>query len=341
MVNVVGPIAGFLTRRSSRWSSVLVVIGTGAVLLGAIEGASYGQNQLHARGAGAPVARSVPSCFGAASRDPLIPCRNAHLKRAVVPTPSVAQITPNAPCTPGARVGLLHPCAFGVPEDKATATFAALGDSHEEHFRAALQVLADAKGWLGLSIAQTGCPFSRAIKQIPLPSRLECVRWNQELVDWFRVHPEVSTVFVAQKTSSRHVIGPAGRSAFDAKVNGYVRAWNTLPPSVSHIVVIRDTPEIAPTTLACVTHAIRKGIAAGPACAVSRRWALRRDPAAVAAERLGSPRVRLVDLSQFICGRRLCYPVVGGALVYKDTHHLTQVFAATLGPFILRQIDGI
>jgi hypothetical protein len=53
-----------------------------------------------------------------------------------------------------------------------------------------------------------------------------------------------------------------------------------------------------------------------------------------------SSRVRLVDLNRFICDRRRCYPVVGGALVYKDQHHLTAVFATTLGPYLQRAVEA-
>jgi hypothetical protein len=54
-----------------------------------------------------------------------------------------------------------------------------------------------------------------------------------------------------------------------------------------------------------------------------------------------SPQVRSVDLTPFFCDRRRCFPVVGGALVYKDAHHLTRVFSASLGPFLLRALDDL
>jgi hypothetical protein len=50
--------------------------------------------------------------------------------------------------------------------------------------------------------------------------------------------------------------------------------------------------------------------------------------------------VRAVDLTRFFCDRRRCYPVIGGALVFKDPTHLTGVFATTLAPYLLRAIDG-
>ncbi len=43
-----------------------------------------------------------------------------------------------------------------------------------------------------------------------------------------------------------------------------------------------------------------------------------------------------------MCSTRLCFPVVGGALVYKDATHLTAVFAKTLSPYLdraLRTLD--
>jgi hypothetical protein len=48
--------------------------------------------------------------------------------------------------------------------------------------------------------------------------------------------------------------------------------------------------------------------------------------------------VQVIDLTHFMCGRRRCFPVVGGALVHKDPTHLTRVFATTLGPYLLRRL---
>jgi hypothetical protein len=77
--------------------------------------------------------------------------------------------------------------------------------------------------------------------------------------------------------------------------------------------------------------------AAGPACAIPRERALADDATVLAAELL---RARVVDLSDHFCDRRSCFPVVGGVLVHKDTDHLTQQFAATLGPYLVRAVDS-
>jgi hypothetical protein len=292
----------------------------------------------------APASRPAagsPRCFGAAARDPRHPCSNPRLRFSVFPTPTQAAITPNAPCEPLERRGFVTVCGFGVPAGEAIDTVALVGDSHAMHWRAALAVVAQAKRWQALSIARTACVYSRAVRRAREPRRTQCVQWTQAVVTWFAAHPEVHTVFVAELTSTKGVIGVRGPDTFAAEVRGYRDAWRALPASVEHIVVIRDTPRITAGTLPCVARAMRAHARAGVVCSVSRRAALRRDPAAVAVDRMRSPRVRAIRLTHFLCGRRACYPVVGGVLVYKDQHHLTRVFATTLGPFLARAVDTL
>ena len=49
----------------------------------------------------------------------------------------------------------------------------------------------------------------------------------------------------------------------------------------------------------------------------------------------------MIDLTPFMCSQRLCFPVVGGVLVHKDKTHITNVFAGTLGPFVLKGVDRL
>jgi hypothetical protein len=76
-------------------------------------------------------------------------------------------------------------------------------------------------------------------------------------------------------------------------------------------------------------------------CAVPRAIALERDPAMVAAGGQIGRDVRTIDLTETLCDRRSCYPVVGGALTFKDVDHLTTVFASTLGPYLQRAVQAL
>jgi hypothetical protein len=288
----------------------------------------------------APAARE--RCFGAASRDPYRRCRNRGLRTAVVPAPEEAVFQQNSPCTPLPTEGELGPCEFGVPADHARGTIALLGDSHASHWRAALEVVAQRKRWRGVSITRSGCPVMRATTKLqPVSRRASCLNWNRQLPGWLSRHPKIETVFVVQHFAGDVRI-PNGRTTErETKIAGFIKAWKALPKSVKHIIVIRDTPLIGHSTLECVRRAKEKGRDAGTACSVSRERALRSDPAVTAAARIEDRRVEVIDMTRFLCSAKRCYPVIGGALVYKDDQHLTEVFGSTLGPYLGGAIDRV
>jgi hypothetical protein len=255
----------------------------------------------------------------------------------VVPKPDDALIEPSSPCTPN-RGPPPEVCSFGTPAARARATVALVGDSHAVHWRAALEVVARARRWHGLSIYRSRCPLTDAVKGTPEPDSSQCTRWNRTVQRWFRRHPEVHTVFVSQRHVFRVLTRP-GQSAFDARLAGYIAAWKALPASVRHVVVIRDVPWNRNNTGDCVKRAIARHEQPGPTCAIPRAEALPPDPAVAAAKQLASRRVAAIDMSAFMCDSQLCYPVVGGVLVHKDVGQLTRLFSSTLGPFLLRAVN--
>lgn len=273
-----------------------------------------------------------PRCFGAASRDLAHPCHNPALDRMVVPSPRRALRLPNAPCTVIDARAVPFVCTFGARRDRgARRDIALLGDSHATQWRAALGPVAEARGWHGFSLTRAGCPYSFATPVLPARLLGDCLRWRRAIPRWFRRHPDVRTVVVSGHRV--RVVGGPG----EAEVRGYVEAWRALPATVRRIVVIRDTPMNARGTRSCVQAAMARGARAGSACALPRRAALGADPAVAAARRSGR-RLRVVDLTRFICGARRCFPVVGGALVYKNLGHITATFGATVAPYLDRAL---
>jgi len=280
-------------------------------------------------------------CFGAASRDRRNRCTNKDLLRAVVPTPDEAVVSQNSPCTPIEIAKLVSPCEFGLPTADAKDRIALIGDSHASHWRSALEHVAQGKRWSGVSITRSGCPLTRVSPAVePESRRRDCRRWNRQVPQWLRRHPEISTVFVVAHAALQ-IADVNGRSPLDAKVDGFLRAWKALPKTIRRIVVIRDTPSISLNAFDCVARKYTRGRDAGRECSVPRRRALDPDAAVIAARRMKTKRVRVIDMSRYFCGRTRCYPVVGGALVYKDDQHLTEVFGATLGPYLQRAIDSL
>jgi hypothetical protein len=276
------------------------------------------------------LALAAALCFGAAARDPEVPCTNRT--RTVTPSLPAARTLPNSPCR-SIDAGPPAVCHFGVAG--AAETIALVGDSHAGHWRAAFEHVTRAKGWSGVSITRSSCPLQKALRDLREPRRTQCRRFKRDVFAWFERHPEVGTVFVAGLSSGSGVEARGGRSRFETSVQGHEEAWAAL--GARRVVVLRDTPRFRGDTDTCIARALRRKRAPGTACALPRAFALVRDPAVVAARRTGR---ETLDLSPFFCATR-CLPVIGGALVVRDANHMTGTYSATLGPYVLRAFDRL
>jgi hypothetical protein len=194
--------------------------------------------------------------------------------------------------------------------------------------RPALAVVAKRRNWRVEDASVPLCMFSTAVTGAGPPFDQRCPQWNADVMAWLQANPQIQTIFVAGK--AKQFVKPApGQSAYDARVAGYTARFSEL--AGRRVIVIRDAPEEPVATKDCVRRRMAHKRPLKGACSYARRLA--RDPAAAAARATGR---QTIDLTRQFCGRRRCDPVIGGALVHKDTDHLTQVFARTLGPFLDR-----
>ena len=288
--------------------------------------------------AGATIApAAAPRCFGAAARDRVRPCSNPT--KTMVPSFDDRDVHSISPCVevPVRQVGI-GACAFGVSAARAADTVALVGDSHAQHWRGAMKVVAQALHWHGMSVTTGRCFFSAAVEHFLPDARERCTQWYRSVSGWFGDHPEVHTVFVSQNATTPVAVGP-GETYFGIKFDGFRRAWTSLPKTVRHVVVIHDVPTSTNHTFDCVRDTVAAGeTRPGPACPLPRSAALTWDTAISTVRRLHSGRYRSVDLTEFFCGRRSCYLVVGGVLVNSDLDHITGEFSRSLGPYLLRKI---
>jgi hypothetical protein len=282
-------------------------------------------------------------CFGAAARDPEHPCQNADLRYEVVPNPADPKSAQKyETCTSVETTPILKACFWGAPADRATRMIALVGDSHASHWRAAMQTVANAKGWRGVSIQRAGCPLTAAHPDLPGEERQQgCIAWNQAVQRWIAAHPEIDTVFTSAHLAK--VIPPAGKSMSAARRDGLTAAYRRLlGGAVRHIVVIRGTPRISGQTIPCVERALQEMVQPpGEACALPIAYALRSDPLVAAARSMHTSKVQIADLHDFMCDAARCYPVVGGVLVLRDVSHMTTTFSTSLGPYLLERVNRL
>ena len=282
-------------------------------------------------------ALGTPPCFGAAARAPRHPCGNPALRAVAYPRPESAVVWPNAACRPlRPRGAVFDPCAFGFTGAGRRGTVALVGDSHAEHWRAALEVVAQVKRWRGISITRPGCPFSVQIPSSPTLGPAACAAQHAETITWLRAHPDVRTLFVSDWAEPPS--GPQGGiGGYGGGAASFGAMLDRLPASVRHVYVLRDIPATTLSSTTCVQRRLGAHRAIGSACASPRAAVLTPDPGASAAL-ARRPRARVIDLTRLFCGATRCYPVIGGVYVHKDDNHMNAVLAATLGPFVLRAL---
>jgi len=282
---------------------------------------------------------AVAPCFGAAARDSANPCSNPALRNSVEPPPARAKIIADPLCDNVLHAGFITACSFGAMPEEAERTFALIGDSHAANLKSPLMVLTHARRWRGISVLRSGCPLTRA-RPILATSRAsrQCRTWNGEVFAWLRKHREIDTVFLSAHAGAR-VQRSRNRSGKASTQAGYRTAIRELLRLRRRVVVVRDTPPSTNEQLRCVSRAIAARRRAQTACTRPRSASVRSDPLVSAARAARSSRVKVIDLTRLFCDSRRCFSVIGGALVRHDESHLTQAFAVTLGPFILRALD--
>jgi hypothetical protein len=269
-------------------------------------------------------------CWGAAARDPEHPCKNPALTDVVFPTPSEEPLVPSGFCR-GEHLGPITMCSFGVEQARARGTIAVIGDSHAAALEPGMEYVAQAERWHGLAYIHNGCGFSDALMAVVSSYQAGCHIWDQAAKAWLWANPEISTVMIS--AADRRYYVTSARA-------GFQDIWRSLPPWIHAIFVVRDVPHAAVDEAACVARALAQHVPADPRCAQPRSTVLTYDSEAAAAADSRSPRVHLIDLTPFLCDARRCFPVVGGVMVLGDLQHLSIAFSLTLGPYLLRSIEG-
>ena len=213
-------------------------------------------------------------------------------------------------------------CVYGDPH--GAVTVALVGDSHASQWFPAFQAIAIQRHWRVVPLVKLSCRFF----DLPMFSRVlkreytECEAWRIRVVSRLQtLRPDLVVVALAR--------GPEmlNDGDNDPRVQGLAvaRFLRRLPAPAAILV---DTPESyydVPVCLSGNGADIRR-------CQTPRRAAFGwryRILEQTAARASGA---KVIDLSAATCPRDPCPVVVNGMLVYRDSHHLTATFAASLAP---------
>jgi peptidoglycan/LPS O-acetylase OafA/YrhL len=218
-------------------------------------------------------------------------------------------------------------CVFG--NLSSSVNIVLFGDSHAIQWFNPLRRIAEAHGWRLTTFLKSGCPA------VDVSFHADCAAWRGEAIRRV-VMLRPTTVIVASATLSlgrgNKVDSPLAIS-LDEWRNGATRTLTTLAAARLRIVALRDTPLLAFDIPTCLARSARHSWYPGGSCVMDKSASL--DPELFEAERTaaqGLPDVHFLDMTDMLCDDNLCHAVRNGAIMYRDSNHLTGSFAASLAP---------
>jgi hypothetical protein len=278
----------------------------------------------------AELRESPPECFGAASvLDP--GCAGTDWGETVLPAPGFAGVDrpSDDECFVQLNDSRAQACEFGS-DDPDAPQIVLVGDSHAYQLLPTFQGIAEDRGWHLTTYFKGACPWNATPLSTPGAFGDACATWRagvQEALDASEPDAVVTAAIATTPYAS------AGfDSAYDAAVAGYREAWGSMTDRGIPVITMVDNPVWETDPNLCLR------IRDASACDAPRDSVLvGDDPLREAAE--GASEVTLLDFTDVYCDADTCFPVVGGANVYRDQDHLTVSFADSLAPWFSAAVE--
>ena len=312
-----------LTSRRPRvtlWASLGAMVVVAAVALGgwAANASTYQQGVQAIQ----DVRENPPACFGAASI--LDPACEGKAPDTVLPAPGFAGA--DSPDEPQCFIQLNDSrpisCEFGSDAPDAPRV-ALVGDSHAYQLLATFQRIAEREGWHLTTYFKGACPWNTTPLATAGSFGAACSDWREGISEQLADN-RFDVVFTSAISNTPYAVGEH-ESSFDAAVAGYREAWSSMTDRGIPVVTVVDNPGWETDPNKCLRS---RDVSE---CSSPRAERLpENDPIRDAAK--DAVGVTLLDFTDVYCDAETCFPVVGGANIYRDQDHLTVTFADTLVP---------
>lgn len=230
------------------------------------------------------------------------------------------------------------PCVYGDPHGKKTVVL--YGDSHAMQWFPALNSIAKKKHWKLVGLTKSGCPPIKAtVYNTELKRRYtECNTWQANTEK--RIKDLKPDMIVTSQRAVYSVMHGNKRvdGSSSAKIMTKDAASNLrhLKKFSNHVVAIKDDPHPSFDVPDCVS----KHPKALDKCVLPQDKALGYSPVVKdAAKKVGG--VDLIDPTPKLCQKGKCPAVIGNALVYRNSDHLTPTFVKTLTPWFAGKLPSL
>lgn len=229
------------------------------------------------------------------------------------------------------------PCEYG--DTSSNETMYVIGGSHSEMYLPALDAIGKKHGIKMILMVKMGCALYQNEKwdgsEYP-----ECQTYSDNVVNYILANPPTKGIF---HTSTR----PSTVSGSGPEIvpPGYVDSMRKFGQKNIPMYLVRDIPWSQnddgglKDEKICVSKARGQGSDIDQECGfdVAGHMAAE-DPSLTAYSAI--PGITLMDLSDTFIKDGKVHPVVGNVLVYRDSHHLTNMFAQTQTEELDKQMFG-
>ncbi|MFL6178059.1 MAG: SGNH hydrolase domain-containing protein [Ornithinibacter sp.] len=253
-----------------------------------------------------------------------------------------------SPCYVGYAPTAVPPsadCRVG-PASGAERTIALIGDSHATAWYPALRKAAEERGWTLYFFGKSGCAVVDVTVLRPGTTSAydACTTWREHLLDRLESIDGLDAVVIGRWMAYRGSTLRSDGSPVTSSTVGAVweagaeRTFDRLRGVTSRIVVMEDVPWPGGDVPSCLSEH-RRDV---EACSFSRSRSTRLDAVLVGAEEAAAPKaVRHVDMTDVICPTKRCQVVSAtGQIMYRDEHHLTAGFSASMWPGLAKRLEA-
>jgi peptidoglycan/LPS O-acetylase OafA/YrhL len=239
-------------------------------------------------------------------------------------------------CQTPQRVTDVHWCPIG--DANGAIDVAVVGDSKILQYFDALDAVGKALGWKIRTATKSACPFSAA--EVPRLGKpyVQCQQYNElVLAQLLKDTPDL--VITSQNLKDGRFGKNSKGYTVKGMAEGLVKYWSALERKGAHVIVVLDNPN--PMAGRPVYDCVGKKANNYEKCTFAKEAGIARSavPAQLLAKKLFD-QVNIVDLSDYICPGGKCSPVINGALVYRQTSHLTNTYALTVGPVLAKELEA-
>jgi hypothetical protein len=279
------------------------------------------------------------SCFGAAAMMPVNHCRRPFARPSRLDTAFAAADGPTDPCLQKYDAATPLFCTLGR-KLRPTKTIAIIGNSHAWRLVPALELYGQRHGWKIVVATRVNC---LGLVSTPIVTSggasPNCVSWSRlVLAHLLAMHHLDAVVFPAYRYGDSYL---EGLNAPPAEVQAARRAvlatWSSFAARGVRVIVPGDVPGMRPAN---DPDCIAQSRAHDDPCAVARSAVVR--PSLTATLAAAHPDVATeLPLTSYFCDAKKCHGLIGGVVVYFDSHHITTTYSRSLARYLGGSIASV